>query len=369
MYSRIIETYLTVCIPELNISVRQYGSNGEKTSGFLARMTNDCLRFKPTVGITCYGMNDHEYRAYQDGIGLAYRTNSTAIVEAFKANHVRVIQGSPSPVGKHPTWVGDPNATVEDMNLNLCQLRNIGIEVAQQEEIGFADVFWPMLTIDHEAKQKYGPSYALTGKDGVHPGWAGHLVMAYVFLRALGLDGDIGSFTVDMKSNMATVSLGHELLSFNNGELQIESHRYPFCPGDGDPAKDDNVHSGTLLVPFDQDLNRLMLFVKHARAKSYQIVWGDQSKTFTARELAEGVNLSKEFLQNPFSEAFRRVDEAVAAKQAYETKQIREIFRSPGAKSDMAEVVSTTEEEREALVAAIRQAFVPVKHTIKLVAQ
>src|ERR1700722_18875658 len=39
MYSRIMETYLTVCVPELNISVRQYGWSGETAPQFLARMT------------------------------------------------------------------------------------------------------------------------------------------------------------------------------------------------------------------------------------------------------------------------------------------------------------------------------------------
>ena len=62
MYSRIMETYLTVCAPELAITVRQYGWGGETAPGFLRRMTNDCLRFKPTIATTCYGMNDHGYR-------------------------------------------------------------------------------------------------------------------------------------------------------------------------------------------------------------------------------------------------------------------------------------------------------------------
>src|ERR1051326_3883606 len=47
MYSRIMEDYLTMCVPELNVTVRQFGWSGEKAPGFLARMTNDCLRFKP----------------------------------------------------------------------------------------------------------------------------------------------------------------------------------------------------------------------------------------------------------------------------------------------------------------------------------
>src|SRR2546425_6889233 len=102
MYSRIMETYLTVCVPELEITVRQYGWGGETAPGFLTRMTNDCLRFKPTIASTCYGMNDHGYRRYEESIGRTYRENSTAIVRAFKANGTRVIQGSPGCVSHNP---------------------------------------------------------------------------------------------------------------------------------------------------------------------------------------------------------------------------------------------------------------------------
>src|SRR5881394_2466247 len=78
MYSRIMEDYLTVCVPELDVTVRQYGWSGERAPGFLGRMTNDCLRFHPTVATTCYGMNDHEYRPYEERIGQTYREKSEA---------------------------------------------------------------------------------------------------------------------------------------------------------------------------------------------------------------------------------------------------------------------------------------------------
>ena len=57
---------------------------------------------------------------------------------------------------------------------------------------------------------------------------------------------------------------------------------------------------------------------------------------------------------------------AVAARQAYETKQIKQTFRSKEAKADIEGVVAQTEKEREPLVAAIKAAFVPVTHTIKI---
>ena len=383
MYSRLMEDYLTMCEPELQVSVRQYGWGGERAPGFLARMTNDCLRFKPTIATTCYGMNDHEYRAYEDRIGETYRANSLAIVEAFKANGARVIQGSPGCVGKVPGWTKRTNDTLMDLELNLCHLRDIGIQVAEKEHVGFADVFWPMLTAEVAAQKEYDPKYAIAGGDGVHPGWAGHTVMAYAFLKAMGLKGDIGMFIVDVKKNKMIASAGHVLVSAKDSEFTITSSRYPFCacvPADkaaasypvcekDNPAKDNSIRSAMTLIPFNQELNRLTLKARNVKTgRSYKVTWGGESQTFTAYQLSHGINLAAEFPCNPFCEAFAKVDAAVAAKQAYETKQIKQAFRSPEVKTDMDGVVAKTESEREPLAAAIRAAFVPVTHTITIVA-
>src|ERR1035437_2917294 len=286
MYSRLMEDYLTMCEPELQVSVRQYGWGGERAPGFLARMTNDCLRFKPTIATTCYGMNDHEYRAYEDRIGETYRSNSTAIVEAFKANGVRVVQGSPGCVGKVPRWTPRTNDTLMDLELNLCHLRDIGIQVAEKEHAGFADVFWPMLTAGVAAQKEYDPKYAIAGADGVHPGWAGHTVMAYAFLKAMGLKGDIGAFNVDVKKGKMKVSSGHALVSAKDGELTITSSRYPFCAcvpsaqagasypvcEKDNPAKDNSIRSAMTLIPFNQELNRLTLKERNVKTgRSYKV--------------------------------------------------------------------------------------------------
>ena len=381
MYSRLMEDYLTMCVPELKVTVRQYGWGGERAPGFLARMTNDCLRFKPTIATTCYGMNDHEYRAYEDRIGQAYRKSSTAIVEAFKANGARVVLGSPGCVGKVPTWQKRTNDTVLDLNLNLCQLRNLDIDIAKKEHVGFADVFWPMLTAGVEAQERYSANYAIAGKDGVHPGWAGHAVMAYAFLKAFGLNGDIGTFTADLKRDQMTLSPGHTLVSANAGVFVITSTRYPFCPcvpaslaaasypscEKDDPEKDNSIRSAMTLIPFNQDLNRLTLKVTGSKSRtSYKVTWGTESKTFPAAQLKRGINLAAEFPCNPFCLAFAKVDAAVAAKEAFETTQIKKEFRSPEAKTDMEAVVARTEKERAPLAEAIQAAFVPVTHTIRI---
>ncbi len=368
MYSRIMETYLTVCVPQLQVTVRQFGWSGEKAPGFLARMENDVLRFEPTVATTCYGMNDHNYQPYQEQYGREYLDTSRAVVRLFQQHGVRVIQGSPGTVGKMPAWVKRASGTVEDLNHSLAEFRNLGVRLAAEEHVAFADVFCPMLVGGFEAKQRCGPEYMISGKDGVHPGWAGHLVMAYAFLKAMGLDGRVGTITLDMANNQATASEGHKVLAAEAGRIEVESSRYPFCATG--PADDDgSIRSGMTLVPFNGDLNRFTLVVRNAPSDRCTVTWGATSKTYTARELAQGINLAADFETNPFSDAFKRVDEAVAKKQAYETRQIKDLFHGPEGRADIAMTAALTEKARAPLADAIKAAFAPVRHTIAVKAE
>jgi lysophospholipase L1-like esterase len=365
MYSRILETYLTVCVPDLKISTRQFGWSGETAEGFLHRMTNDCLRFQPTIVTLCYGMNDHGYRAYTEANGLWYSNKYSAVVSSLTNAGARVVLGSPGCVGRVPPWAPNGNVPVEELNLNLCQLRNIDIAIAAQQQVQFADVFWPMLVESFAAKQKYGPDYALCGKDGVHPDWAGHLIMAYAFLKALGLDGDLGTFTVDLANDEASVTSGHTLESFTNNTLTITSRRYPFC-AIGESDKDNSIRSGMTLVPFNAELNRLTLVVKGGAAEKYAVTWGHETHDYSAAQLAAGVNLAADFAINPFSDAFAKVDAAVYNKQNYETIQIKNLFYTPDAKSNPEAMAALTDKVRQPLVDAIASAFVPVTHTIRI---
>lgn len=365
MYSRVIETYLTVCVPELKITTRQFGWSGETAPGFLGRMTNDVLRFKPTVATTCYGMNDHAYRPFEPAIGAAYREAMAAIVAAFTNAGTRVILGSSSCVGPTVPWT---KARQEEMNLSLNELRNTGIELALTNGLGFADVFWPMLKASFFATQRYGDVYQLSGKDGVHPDWAGSFVMAYAFLKAFGLDGSIGTVTLDLQNIAATATPGHEVRGFADGEVSVVSHRYPFC-ATGEINKDTTIRSAMTLVPFNSELNRFVLVVTNATAPRYIVSWGNGYRSYKREQLAKGVNLAEDFALNPFSEAFNRVDAAVAAKQAYEMRQVKTLMHGDEGRADMEATVVLTEKARQAYVTALAESFQPVTHSIRVTAQ
>ncbi|MGE4285090.1 MAG: SGNH/GDSL hydrolase family protein [Phycisphaerae bacterium] len=369
IYSRIIEAYLTVCTPQLEITTRQYGWGGEQAGGFLGRMDNDCLRFKPTIATTCYGMNDFHYVPFDENACNDYYNNTTKIVEKFKAAGTRVLVGSSGSIGKRPWWQ-NKDINNDDLNRSLAKFRNTALKVAQEQNVAFADVFTPMLLGSYKALTLYGIDFHLNGDDGVHPDWAGHIVMAYAFLKGLGLDGELATISVDAAAGKAEATAGHEITSSSFGNsitINLHSTRYPYCD-DGEPAVHTSGRAGMTIVPFNEELNRYMLKASGLSKGDYKVKWGQWEKTYSSEQLADGVNLAADYVSNPFCEPFRNVLEAVKRKQEYETTQIKSLFHGDEGKADMEATVALTEKVHDKLARELADSFKPVDHTITITA-
>ncbi len=127
LYSVLLETYLTACLPEFEITCRQYGWSGEQAGGFLKRMENDVLRFQHTIATTCYGMNDFRYVPYDEAIAADYQKNQTAVIDAFQGIGCRVVLGSSGIIDSVPHWVKSATGTQQDLNLALSPSRPLAL--------------------------------------------------------------------------------------------------------------------------------------------------------------------------------------------------------------------------------------------------
>ncbi len=92
--------------------------------------------------------------------------------------------------------------------------------------------------------------------------------------------------------------------------------------------------------------------------------------------MENGINLAEEFPHNPFTDAFARVDAAVAAKQAFETDEIKNQFEAQHEHLSRQEIgerteaaVGAAEATHAKLAADLKTAFVPVTYTLKIEAQ
>ncbi len=321
-YSRFMENYLLACTPELNLQIFQFGWSGERAPGFAHRMDNDLIPWKPTVVTTAFGMNDGSYRAFNEAIGKNYEQGTRRIQDRMKGIGARMVVGGPGPVDLD-SWRRDKPEDDKVYNDNLGKLSAIAGRLAKERGFVFGNLHPLMMKVMTEAKVANGAGYHVCGGDGVHPAANGHLVMAYSFLKGLGVDGNIGTITVDMKAK-AGASEGHRVIASGPGTVEVESTRYPFCFSGAE--KDPNGTRSILpFLPFNEDLNRFMLVVKNLGSDQAEVKWGESSKIFSRPQLEQGINLAAEFIDNPFVEPFQRLDRIVQQKQQYETNMIKRI--------------------------------------------
>ena len=373
IYSVYIQDYLLMCQPVGNLRTLQAGWDGEQAPGFQQRMEYDVLTLGPNVATTSYGMNDGGYSPMTAEKGQCYRDSQQAIVKKFKAGGVRfIVVGSPGCVDSD-TFNKNP-ADGAMYNKTLAQMRDIARDVAKEENVIFANVYDPMMDVMAKTKAKYGKSYHLAGVHGVHPDLNGHLVMAYAFLKALGCDGEIGTITVDMDSGNAQATAGHKILSAMNGVIEVESSRYPFCFF-GDPAKPKSTRGVIEFIPFNEELNRFILVADNINEDAKcRVTWGVATRQYTGGELGKGINLAADFLDNPFSQPFRRSEEVIRKQQEFETRLTRFLLHRipdylryvPDAKEDFDNVIDKLRHKDKEMAAASSASVAPVRHSIKI---
>lgn len=375
VYSTFIEDYLLMCQPVANVRAVQFGWSGDTSWGLNSKLDRFVLPFKPTAVTTCYGMNDGNYRALTPERIKQYREAHQNIVKKFKAAGIHyIVLGSPGVVDSDSFRRGDnPDAAAAIYNKSLGQLKDVVKEVAEEEQVTFANVHDVMMDAMAKAKAKYGPKYDVAGGDGFHPNANGHVVMAYAFLKAMGFDGNIGTITVDLAAAKADATEGHKVLSSAGGTVEVESTRYPFCFW-GDPASPGATSGIIEFIPFNQDLNRLTLIVRNPGSDKVKVTWGKKSMEYSAADLEKGINLAADFIDNPFVEPFRAMHQRIHNKQTWETQYIKNLYMTtpeiqknvPDVDDALATISSAIEKRADAQSREIGKTLTPVKHTITI---
>lgn len=368
-YSVLVQEYLLMCQPVPEVNTAQFGRGFEKAADFVKRMEQDVSAFKPAAATICYGMNDGGYVPSKPATVDTYGQAMKEIVQNFKKAGVRfIVVASPVPVD--PASYKNPRSTAEEYNKTLKDLSEEAGKVAKKEGVVFADINTLLAEATAKAKARYGADYKIA-PDGIHPHPGGHLVMAYAFLKALGCDGNIGKLTVDFVSGESESDPGQKILSFQNGNLEVESTRYPFLltgvPGDT------GTRTMSEFIPFNQDLNRYVLVVKNSPPKA-RITWGKESLEFTKEQLEAGVNLAAEFSENPFRDAFGAGERAIRAQQKFESEEVKTLLDAEakgekplpdenGVSVPVREYILKKDAE---LRAASKAAIAPVRHAIRV---
>ena len=297
LYHSYIQLYYATRFPSNRITFVNCGISGDTSSGMMDRIDKDVYSKHPTVVTLSAGMNDVNRNLYSvtnsptNALALqkqateSYKNNIEKLADSFDQHHLRQIFLTPT---LYDEEVESPVESLRGVNGALRECADFVLQFAKSRNMPAVDFWHPMDELNRKM-QKRDPKFTLTCKDRIHPGPAGHLVMAYLFLDQTGAPRDVWRLSLNAKSsqvlsqsNCQATALNYDSksLTFTNREFAL-----PFpCIAD---AKD-----AFSWVPFDERLNQQILQISHLGEGNYLLrINQTEVGQYSATELEKGMNL------------------------------------------------------------------------------
>lgn len=322
-HSYVYDYYLTR-FPERTIRFVNAGVAGDSAGGALGRLSEDVSDKRPTVVVVMFGMNDvnrgsyvaapsAQQRAAQEQALEGYRKNMAVLVERLSAPPApRLLFATPSPFDQTVRIDRDNNQPGCNEGLGRCA--EFVTDFARARGARVVDFHGPMTAYNLE-RQKADPGFTIVGPDRVHPGPPGHLMMAWLFLRAQGATSLVSRVAIDAAhahvSGADNADVSGLAVSEAGVAFSVLERALPF------PVAD-SARSVLATLPIMQDLDQEVLVVQGLAPGSFDVrIDGASVGSFEGAALGRGINLA-ELPSTPQLAQARQVAKANEARRAAE---------------------------------------------------
>ncbi|HNX33873.1 MAG TPA: SGNH/GDSL hydrolase family protein [Kiritimatiellia bacterium] len=325
-----IADYYLTRFPERTIRFVNAGRSGDSAGGSLGRLREDVIDKKPTSVTIMFGMNDVGRGYYVASPSEMQKMGQKQALDGYKANMEKVIARIRAEAGEPTLYFFTPSpfdqTVVLDRDFNqpgcndgLGQCAAIVRELAAKNNGNVVDFHGPMTALNLE-RQKIDPKWTIVGGDRVHPGAPGHLMMAWLFLKAQGAPAVVSKIAVAVDASGARAAesvnaVVTAVVKTDGGvSFTVLEKALPFPV---DPAAKPVLE----LLPIADDLNQELLSVTGLSAGRYEVkIDGMAVGMYASDELAKGINLA-------FNET------TAQAKQARRVAQLNEQRRNAEAQA------------------------------------
>jgi lysophospholipase L1-like esterase len=296
LYTNYVESYLAASYPELELTFFNAGWGGDTAPGGLRRLERDVLALQPTVVTVCYGMNDGRYVPLTDEILSTYLDAMRELVRRLKAAGVRVVLLTP---GMADAQTSQSIAACDYNRQTLNVFAAEVLKLAAAERLPATDIH-KLMTDASDRARAADPAFTMI-PDGVHPDPAGHLVMAYGILQALGVPPRRQKIAVDLAAGTVLASKGvraDKLRQTSHGfSLEVQVDRLPFFV-------EHDARKVLAHLPFQETFNSLTLAVRGLRAsKGYFRTETGRSTARPREEFESGLDLFSMWNVGPMQRA------------------------------------------------------------------
>lgn len=312
LYQSIIADYYLTRFPGRTIRFVNAGRSGDTAGGALNRLEEDVIAKKPTTVVIMFGMNDVSRGSYvadpdektlerQEQALERYRHNQETLVARIReeAGDPKLIFLTPSPFDQTVELERENQPGCND-GLGRCAA--IVRELAAKNGAQVVDLHGPMTALNLE-QQKKDPTWTIIGPDRVHPATPGHLMMAWLILKAQGAPPLVSKVVVDAKAGAATESVRAEVSEVRKQDgglaFTVLAQALPFPI---DPAAKEIL----AIRPIETNLNRELLSVTDLSPGEYELRIDDSVVgKYSATDLGKGIDLAS----NPATPQFARARE------------------------------------------------------------
>ena len=299
-YQGMIYDYYLTRFPGWTLHFVHAGRSGDSAGGSLSRLKEDVIDKRPTAVAIMFGMNDVGRGNYVAEPNESQKASQRRSLEGYKVNMEKLIGRiraeayepklfciTPSPFDQ--TMINDRNNNQPGCNDGLGKCAEIVRGLAAKNNGVLVDYYGPMTALNRE-RQKKDPTDTIIGPDRVHPGAAGHLMMAWLFLKAQGAPSLVSKVVVDASAGRVGEAVNAEVsaVSKKAGGISfiVLEKALPF-------PVDSAAEMMLKLLPIERDLNQELLTVS-GLASGYYALKIDEAVVgqYTADDLAHGINLA-----------------------------------------------------------------------------
>ncbi|MFV0420199.1 MAG: SGNH/GDSL hydrolase family protein [Dysgonomonas sp.] len=304
-YHSYIWLYYMTRFPEMRLTVLNAGIGGDRAIDMVRRLDGDVFSKRPTVLITTFGMNDTGYFEYNGDQPEKFADEKVKeSYEAYLQMEARYKNLANTKILMLGSTPYDETAVIEGntpfKNKNKAMLRIVDFQRKSAESNGweFFDYNQPMTTLNEQFQQKE-PTFTLCGNDRIHPDNDGHMVMAYLFLKAQGFAGkEVADINIDAAKMDVTSSSNCEITNLKKTQTGISfnylanSLPYPMDTVARGWGSKKSQGEAIKVIPFVDEMNKEMLTVSGLSGNFKLMIDGEHIGTWSAKDLAKGINLA-----------------------------------------------------------------------------
>ena len=304
-YHSFIWLYYMTRFPAMNLSVFNAGIGGDRVVEMVRRLDGDVFSKQPTVLVTTFGMNDSGYFEYNDpGADEFADKKVKESYDVYQEMEKRYQQLPDTRIVMLGTSPYDEGAAVKDnkpfkgKNTAIRRIIDFQKASAQANHWEFFDLNQPMTQLNQRMQQQ-DSTFTLCGTDRIHPDNDGHMVMAYLFLKAQGFAGNkVAGISVDAINQQVVSAENCELSNVKKTtggisfDYKANALPYPLDTVARGWGSQKSQYDALRVIPFMEEMNQEQLVVTGLKGRHQLMIDGEVIGVWSADEFAKGINLA-----------------------------------------------------------------------------